>query len=170
MHMDEMRGLLASFLNRIFRITPTGDIGINTDPVNTVAFRVAAAGSADTGFEVQRTAANNTALVSWDRTGGASTNMQYVATQHRWDAGGAQGMLLNSTRNLGIGITPGATHRLDVNGSLRIASTTMLFTSVSFTNGAGAAAGTLANAPVAGNPTKWIPIDDNGTVRYIPAW
>lgn len=29
---------------------------------------------------------------------------------------------------------------------------------------------TLTNAPIAGNPTKWIAIDDNGTVRYIPAW
>ncbi len=38
------------------------------------------------------------------------------------------------------------------------------------TNGAGAAAGTLLTAPAAGNPTKWIPIDDNGTTRYIPAW
>jgi hypothetical protein len=40
----------------------------------------------------------------------------------------------------------------------------------SWTNGAAAAAGTLTNAPAAGNPTKWIPIDDNGTTRYIPAW
>jgi len=30
--------------------------------------------------------------------------------------------------------------------------------------------GTLTNAPAAGNPTKWIPIDDNGTTRFIPAW
>lgn len=37
-------------------------------------------------------------------------------------------------------------------------------------NGAAAAAGTLLNAPAAGNPTKWIPINDNGTTRYIPAW
>ena len=36
--------------------------------------------------------------------------------------------------------------------------------------GAAAAAGTLLNAPVAANPTKWIPINDNGTTRYIPAW
>ncbi|HZV21904.1 MAG TPA: hypothetical protein VE986_10210, partial [Hyphomicrobiales bacterium] len=41
---------------------------------------------------------------------------------------------------------------------------------VSFVSGAGAATGTLTNAPTAGNPTKWIPIDDNGTTRYIPAW
>jgi len=39
-----------------------------------------------------------------------------------------------------------------------------------FDNGAGASAGTMTNAPTAGNPTKWIPIDDNGTTRYIPAW
>ena len=39
-----------------------------------------------------------------------------------------------------------------------------------FDNGAGASAGTLTNAPAVGNPTKWIPIDDNGTTRHIPAW
>lgn len=39
-----------------------------------------------------------------------------------------------------------------------------------YTNNAAAAAGTLTNAPVAGNPTKWIPINDNGTIRNVPAW
>ena len=38
------------------------------------------------------------------------------------------------------------------------------------TNNAGASAGTLTNAPAVGNPTKWIPINDNGTTRNIPAW
>lgn len=38
------------------------------------------------------------------------------------------------------------------------------------TNGAGVGAGTILTAPAAGNPTKWIGIDDNGTTRYIPAW
>jgi hypothetical protein len=37
-------------------------------------------------------------------------------------------------------------------------------------NGAGAGAGTITNAPVAGNPTKWVPINDAGVTRYIPAW
>lgn len=37
-------------------------------------------------------------------------------------------------------------------------------------NGAAAATGTLTNAPAAGNPTKWLQINDNGTTRYIPAW
>jgi len=40
----------------------------------------------------------------------------------------------------------------------------------SLSNGAGVAAGTILNAPVAGNPTKWIGVNDNGTIRYIPSW
>lgn len=46
----------------------------------------------------------------------------------------------------------------------------MLTSIVDFNDGAAAASGTLTNAPTAGNPTKWIPIDDNGTTRYIPTW
>lgn len=41
---------------------------------------------------------------------------------------------------------------------------------VAFTNSAAANVGTLNNAPAAGNPTKWIGIDDNGTTRFIPVW
>lgn len=41
---------------------------------------------------------------------------------------------------------------------------------VALTDGAGAGAGTITNAPAAGNPTKWIGINDNGTIRYVPAW
>ena len=47
---------------------------------------------------------------------------------------------------------------------------TLLSTTVALTNGAAAAAGTLLNAPAAGNPTKWFAINDAGTVRYVPAW
>lgn len=46
----------------------------------------------------------------------------------------------------------------------------LIKTLTALTNNAGAAAGTLGNAPTAGNPTKWIAIDDNGTVRKIPTW
>jgi hypothetical protein len=47
---------------------------------------------------------------------------------------------------------------------------TLHTTSTALTNGAGAATGTLTNAPAAGNPTKWIGINDNGTTRYVPSW
>lgn len=38
------------------------------------------------------------------------------------------------------------------------------------TNGAAAQAGTLANSPVAGNPTFWFPVQINGVVKHVPAW
>ena len=46
----------------------------------------------------------------------------------------------------------------------------LLHFGAALTNGAAAQVGTLTNAPAAGNPTKWVPIDDNGTTRFIPAW
>lgn len=49
-------------------------------------------------------------------------------------------------------------------------ATNLVHTGQSMTNFAAAALGTLTNAPVAGNPTKWIQIDDNGTARRIPCW
>lgn len=58
---------------------------------------------------------------------------------------------------------------IDENG-LTISATTLMRTSVALTDGAAAQVGTLTNAPTAGNPTKWVPINDNGTTRYIPAW
>jgi hypothetical protein len=56
------------------------------------------------------------------------------------------------------------------NGMQIIGDTVLAHTGTAWGNGAAAAAGTLNNAPAAGNPTKWIPVDDNGTTRFIPAW
>lgn len=47
---------------------------------------------------------------------------------------------------------------------------TFLVSGTALTNGAAGNTGTLTNSPATGNPTKWIPIDDNGTTRYIPCW
>jgi hypothetical protein len=55
-------------------------------------------------------------------------------------------------------------------GGITTGNTTLHTTTVALTNGAGAGLGTITNAPAAGNPTKWVPINDNGTTRYIPAW
>lgn len=66
--------------------------------------------------------------------------------------------------------TPGVVASINYQGLITTASTTLMASSVALTNGAAAATGTLLNAPAAGNPTKWIPINDNGTTRYIPAW
>lgn len=49
-------------------------------------------------------------------------------------------------------------------------ATPLISTNTAITSGGAAQTGTLTNAPLAGNPTKWVPINDNGTTRYIPAW
>jgi hypothetical protein len=45
----------------------------------------------------------------------------------------------------------------------------LMRTKTAWTNGAGAVTPVITNAP-SSSPTKWIPIDDNGTTRFIPAW
>lgn len=47
---------------------------------------------------------------------------------------------------------------------------TLLATTTALTDGAGAQAGTLTNAPSAGDPTKWLAINDGGVTRHIPCW
>jgi len=46
----------------------------------------------------------------------------------------------------------------------------LIRTIATLANAAAAQTATLTNAPTAGNPTKWISFDDNGTTRRIPAW
>lgn len=92
----------------------------------------------------------------------------YDAVQNRWESAAV-------TAGTNIALTPAA-------GGLTIATTAaitadltnntgnLIDSSVGLTDGAAAATATLTNAPTAGNPTKWVPIDDNGTTRYIPTW
>lgn len=67
-----------------------------------------------------------------------------------------------------LGVATGTS--LALTGGITTGNVVLHTTTVALTNGAAAGAGTLLNAPVAGNPTKWIPINDNGTTRYIPCW
>jgi hypothetical protein len=60
---------------------------------------------------------------------------------------------------------------LNVNGIVTVVGgASLITTSSAMNNGAGVSLGTLTNAPAAGNPTKWVPFDDNGTTRYFPSW
>lgn len=64
---------------------------------------------------------------------------------------------------------------VDITGGTIVAelsdsTTDLLKSDATLSDNSGAGAGTLANAPTAGDPTKWIAIDDNGTTRYIPTW
>ena len=55
-------------------------------------------------------------------------------------------------------------------GVYTTSATFMLRNNVGLTGGSTANAPTLTAGPVTGNPTKWLPYDDNGVTRYIPSW
>lgn len=69
-----------------------------------------------------------------------------------------------------IDLNVAGTGTINCNGQIIQASAQLARSSVAYTNNAAAAAATITNGPTAGNPTKWIPINDNGTIRNIPAW
>lgn len=122
-----------------------------------------------------------------DVTSGATTVNLFNATATTLNIGGAattlslgaatgtasiknQTITLPNATGMSVGADPGGGNLFRVGGALTVNSATMIATKTAFTDGAGVGAGTITNAPAAGNPTKWIPVDDNGTVRYIPAW
>lgn len=60
---------------------------------------------------------------------------------------------------------------VSVNGTVFTNDATFALRSkASMNDGSAGNLGTLGNAPAAGNPTKWVPYDDNGTTRFIPMW
>ena len=97
----------------------------------------------------------------WTLGEGAGTQLLF---RTRTDVDGAGATWLTVTRS-GTAISS-----ITFGAGLTIPGGTLITTNTALTNGAAAQSGTLTNAPAAGNPTKWIPINDNGTTRYIPAW
>lgn len=66
-----------------------------------------------------------------------------------------------------------ALQTLTINATLTLqggAGLPFLSFTTSPTSGAAASLGTLTNAPAAGNPTKWYPVNDAGVTRYVPLW
>ena len=85
--------------------------------------------------------------------------------------------------NQDIALVPSGTGSIRANGPLVVTgaasvgalvtneATYMHRTGVALTNAAAALTATFgANSPVAGPPTKWIMINDNGTTRFMPTW
>lgn len=107
---------------------------------NVTANQTFSTGNAGTRFEIVTTP-------------DASTTLAVAATFY-----GSKGMAVGTATDPGAGMI------------YTNSATFMIRTKTSYTNGAGIGAGTITTAPSAGNPTKWIPVDDNGTTRYIPAW
>lgn len=77
----------------------------------------------------------------------------------------------NNAQTNSVTFTVGAANLLTLNGGLTTTLATFILKSAAtITGGATGNVPTLTAGPVTGNPTKWLPYDDNGTTRYIPAW
>lgn len=46
----------------------------------------------------------------------------------------------------------------------------LLTTTAALTTFSSTGVGTLTNSPIAGNPSKWVAVNDAGTTRYVPMW
>jgi hypothetical protein len=162
----------------VFGTSPTftTSIGVNMAPVALIQanassadglaaswntnYVVTSVGSTSTspGVGISFDTGANAGNISFLHPGVAWRNGRYRAFQHEFYTNG-------STLTATIGSTG-----IVVVGGVTTSDVRLHTTSVALTNAAGAAVGTLNNAPVAGNPTKWIEINDNGTIRRIPTW
>jgi hypothetical protein len=163
--------------------------GISNTAVGDSALTVLSTGNSNAAFgistlEANTTGGNNSALGSFALRTNISgsgnvgvgyfagayetgSNALYIDNQNRTNtAGDKAGAIIYGTFNA----TPSSQTITFNVGTITHGSTTLMATSVALTNGAAAQTGTLTNAPTAGNPTKWVPINDNGTTRYVPAW
>lgn len=85
-------------------------------------------------------------------------------------SGTSQDVTLLNKQGVSAISVPAGTRSARVHGDLYINSTVLLTQEGPMGNGAGSGAGTLTNAPSAGNPKKWVPFVDAGVVRWIPTW
>lgn len=131
-----------------------GSIWMNTPSFN---------GSNDSGFGVSGSynSGTNTSTITLGaygvNSGGPFSSILNLVTTTTTSVNTPLSLVGNNAIFAGTVTVPGVT-------------TPLLTTAAAITTGAGASAGTLLNAPAAGNPTKWFPINDNGTTRYVPAW
>lgn len=119
-------------------------------------------------YQKVRTVINDGGTVTWSSISGKPTTISGFGIVDGVTISGTQTLNNKSFSTIAMGSAAGTT--LSLTGAITTGSTTLHKTSVALSNNAGAAVGTIANAPTAGNPTKWIAIDDNGTIRYIPTW
>lgn len=181
----------ASVLSGSFSIGSGADVLLSRDAANTLALRNGSSAQASRVYNTYTDASNgewasirwsaNRLLIGTEANGtGAVNAIDFQANTYTFKSNGGTALfyILNSgtlqaATDGGPDIGVAATGRFKdayLSGKITVGSTTLITSTTAFTNGAAAAAGTLLNAPVAGNPTKWIPISDNGTTRYIPAW
>jgi hypothetical protein len=122
-------------------------------------FASRAGASSAYGMFLGATAASGTSIPSQSLAfgyfdgSGAAQNITLIATPGAVTIGGSAGSPLVYAQQF---ITSNATY--------------IGQSSISLTNQAASNVATMTNAPVAGNPTKWVDYNDNGTIRKLPLW
>lgn len=119
-------------------------------------------------YKKVRDAINAAETIAWASVTGTPTTLVGYGITDGVSLTGTQTLTNKTLTTPAIGAATGTS--LVLTGGITTGNTTLHTTSAALSNGAGAAGGTLLNAPTAGNPTKWLAINDNGTTRYIPAW
>jgi hypothetical protein len=118
---------------------------------------VAAPNSAGSSYGLYIQAGTNSGDVSF-KISNATGGSQYLQVS------GDGGLVLGAGTDEGLGT-------INANGGIWSGyANYMISSTVAWTAGATGNIPTLTSGPVTGNPTKWIAINDNGTVRHIPAW
>jgi hypothetical protein len=119
-------------------------------------------------YKKVRDAINDASSVAWSIITGTPTTIAGYGITDGVTKTGTETLSNKTLTAPVIGAATGTS--LSLSGAITTGSTQLHATSVSLTNAAGASTATLTNSPVVGNPTKWIEINDNGTVRRIPTW
>lgn len=148
-----------------------GDVVLNRDKANVLGLRN---GASPQGLCLYNTFSTVDTAGEWLETAWAS-NVCHLGAIKGSSSGTARvlsidygGLAAGKTSAISIPITSG---NITFGGGITLpGGATFLTTNTALTDGAAAQLGTLATAPTAGNPTKWIGISDNGVTRYIPAW
>jgi len=132
---------------------------------------IAALQTAAVALQVQSSSATRTQVINVAQNGqnqiqlyqpASSNDLRFFNTQSSLDT-----FIVGGAGNI---VCPGATSGDTLTVGPSATTGALIATNAALTNNAGASAGTLTNAPSVGNPTKWIKINDNGTIRSIPAW
>jgi hypothetical protein len=146
----------------VFQISNAGKVGLGASPSEKLTV---ASGSDEYAVSWTKTSAKKWVLGSY--VGGSYVTNATDGRKHIQMLDTGETLIFgNGSEAVGFDSALKATFK----GAIKHASSTLLETSVALSDNGGANTATLTNAPLAGNPTKWLAINDNGTIRRIPSW
>lgn len=137
----------------------TNLIGFTNINTNVMGFQAGSAGAQNVGVTSTGYALISSKLIKWTDAGNDMSGT--------FDTGLARNAAGIVEVNSG---TAGTLRDLKTRDVFTNDATFLIRTNTALTNNAAAQTATLLNSPTAGNPSKWIGIDDNGVTRFIPAW